>query len=135
VAAVIDTSVWVDLFHPKTPAAVREAACAAVGREDAALCEPVRLELLRGVPDAQLPAVERLLSTVPLLPTPATVWADALSLARRCYREGAPVSSMDTLIAAICTRHQAELVTFDQGFAVLARLARFRLTVLARPSA
>jgi predicted nucleic acid-binding protein len=131
-AAVIDTSVWVDLFHPKTPAPAREAARLAVERDDAALCEPVWLELLRGVPDANYSGVLRFLDTVPMLPTPPTLWADALKLARACFREGHPVSSMDTMIVSICSLHQAELVSFDQGFEPLTRIARVRLVLLTR---
>jgi predicted nucleic acid-binding protein len=132
VAAVIDTSIWVDLFHPKTSSNAREAARLAVEREDAALCEPVRLELLRGVPDAQYAAVQRFLATFPVLPTPPALWEDALHLARMCYRAGQPVSSMDTLIAGVCLFHQAALVTFDSGFQPLAAAGKFPLILLSR---
>lgn len=131
-AAVIDTSVWVDLFHPRTPPAAREAARLAVERDDAALCAPVRLEFLRGVPAAHYAAVERFLGTVPTLAAPPELWTEALHLARACYRGGHPVASMDTLIAAVCAHYRAELVTFDQGFEPLARLGRFPLVVLDR---
>lgn len=131
-AAVIDTSVWVDLFHPKTPIAIREIARRAVEREDAMMCEPVRLEFLRGVPDQHLDAVTKFLDTVPLLGTPPSLWSTALDLARSCYREGRPVSGMDTLIAAVCSHHRTELVTFDQGFEPLARLGGFPLVLLKR---
>jgi predicted nucleic acid-binding protein len=133
-AAVIDTSVWVDLFHPKTPPSVRELARLAVERDDAALCEPVRLEFLRGVPDAHYAAARRFLETVPLLATPPTLWTDALKLARESFRRGHPASGMDTLIAAVCAHHRAELVTFDRGFESLAGVAGFPLVLLTRNS-
>ena len=111
---------------------MRETARIAVERDDAMLCEPVRLEFLRGVPNAHYAAVERFLTTVPLLSTPATLWADALRFARDCHRKGHPVSSMDTVIVAICVHHGAELITFDRGFEPLAKIGQFRLTVLPR---
>ena len=131
-AAVIDTSIWVDLFHPKTPPGARTAARLAVEREDAVLCEPVCLEFLRGVPASHYSAVRDFLESVPILPTPPVLWAEALRLARDCYRGGHPVSSMDTLIAGVCVLHRAELVTFDQGFEPLAKIGGFRLVVLER---
>jgi predicted nucleic acid-binding protein len=39
---------------------------------------------------------------------------------------------MDTLIAAVCAHYRDELVTFDQGFEPLARIAGFPLTVATR---
>ena len=131
-AAVIDTSIWVDLFHPKTASPVRNLARDAVNREEAVLCEPVKLELLRGVPDAHYKDVIRYLDTLPVLPSPASLWTDALALARRCFRSGYPVSSMDTLIAATCAAHRAELLTFDRDFVPLGELGGFKVTVLER---
>nr|MBA3651384.1 PIN domain nuclease [Chthoniobacterales bacterium] len=65
---VIETSVWVDFFRPRTPKAVKLQLKPWVMRHDLALCEPVLCELLRSAPTAQRSFLQRHLATIPVLP-------------------------------------------------------------------
>lgn len=118
--ALIDTCVWVDFFRPKTPAWIRAMASAAINRPDAVICEPVRLELLRGVPAGSESRPARFLATLPLLPTPRELWSEALRHAQACTKGGLTPSTIDLLIATVAVHHRACLVTFDEDFVRMA---------------
>jgi len=129
---LIESSVWVDYLHPKTPRSVRETARTEIARPSARLCEPVILEVLRGTPQKQRTIVEAHFSTIPVLPTPVSLWSDALHLGQVCHDMGWIIGSLDLLIASLCLHHQAELVTFDARFAQIAKAVPIRLRLLKR---
>lgn len=130
---LIDTSVWIDAFHSRTPTAIKMVATAAINRPDALLCEPVHLEFFRGVPERDLTRAQKFLGTVPMLHTPASLWRDALALLRTCEKKGAAISTLDALIAVIALKHNATLATFDQDFLMLQKHCGVSVELLPRP--
>ena len=132
--ALIDTSVWIDAFHPKSPDAVKGLAAAAIDRADALLCEPVYLEFFRGVRDSETKRAQSFLSTLPMLPTPASLWRDALPLLRTCAKEGFTINILDALIAVIALKHAATVVTFDRDFLSLQKHCGVSVELLQRPA-
>ena len=50
-----------------------------------------------------------------------------------CRQIGRTVLSLDLLIAAIAVHHNAELVSFDADFEVIASVSALRLNRLTRP--
>lgn len=133
-AALIDTSVWIDAFHPKSPDEVKGLAAAAIDRADAVLCEPVYLEFFRGVPDSETKRAQGFLSTLPMLPTPPTLWRDALPLLRTCAKKGSTINILDALIAVIALKHAATVVTFDRDFLSLQQHCGVSVEFLQRPA-
>ena len=131
---LIDTSVWIDAFHSRTPRAIKRVAAGAINRADALLCEPVHLEFFRGVPDRELTRAQRFLGTVPMLPTPASLWRDALAILRTCEKKGAAISTLDALIAVIASAHNATIATFDQDFLILQKHCDVSVELLPRPA-
>lgn len=129
---LIDTSVWIDAFHSKTPTAIKLAATAAINRPDALLCEPVHLEFFRGVPERDLARAEKFLGTVPVLRTPSSLWSDALAVLRDCERKGAAISTLDALIAVIALKHAATIATFDRDFLALQTHCGVSVELLSR---
>ena len=129
---VIETSMWVDFFRPKTPVAVKAQIKAWILRPDLALCEPVLCELLRSASAAQRPVIARHFATIPVLSTPSKLWSDATRLGQQCYDAGIIVGALDLLIATVCLHHNVELITFDKLFAEIARISRLRARVLDR---
>ncbi len=87
----------------------------------------VMLEVCRGLRD---PLVRDLylerFSTMVYLPTPNLMWEKAAMLAWEMDRKGRVLPSQDLLIASVCLRHDARLLTRDGHFGVLSglRLAR-----------
>jgi len=133
VGQVIDTCVWIDHLRKRTPYATRQVADAALNDPDALLCEPVRFELLSGASRRERPVLLRRLETMPLLPTPPTLWTEAADVATKACDAGLRVPSVDLLIAAVCIHHGVTLATFDSHFAELARLCTLRVHLLVRP--
>lgn len=131
-ATVIESSVWVDFFRPKTPLAVKEQIRPWILRSDLALCEPIICEILRSGPATERAIIERYFSTVLVLPTPATLWREATRLGQACHDAGVHVGALDLLIATVCLHHAAVLVTFDQAFNGIAKVSRMRVNVLQR---
>ncbi len=114
--ALIDTCVWIDFFHPKSTKALRQIAADQIDREDAVICEPVFAEIFHGLPSAKAGRVIEHLQTVPLLPTPHSLWKETANFIRTCTSHGRPVGTMDAVIAVIAKHHSSEVVTFDRGF-------------------
>lgn len=131
-ATVIETSMWVDFFRPKTPLAVKNQIKPWILRADAALCEPVVSELLRSAAARERPLIQRHFATLPMLPTPASLWSEATRLGQDCCDAGLLVGALDLLIATVCVHHDASLVTYDAAFARMARLGRLQAHVLVR---
>jgi len=131
---VIDSSLWVDYFRPKTPLSVKRQVDILVRAPDIVLCEPILFELLRAVTRAPGKIVEQYFSTIPVLSTPRGLWMDARLLGQRCATAGHLPRSMDLLIAQICLHHQAVLTTFDHGFVCLSKVCSLRLNLLIRSS-
>lgn len=125
---------WVDFFRPKTPLRVKSQIKPWVLRDDAAICEPVVCELLRSAAVHERPLIQRHFATMPILPTPTSLWTEATRLGQDCYDAGVIVGALDLLIAAVCIHHGASLVTFDAVFAKMAPLSRLQANVLVRGS-
>ncbi len=131
--SLIDTSVWIDAFHPRTTSAIRAVATTAINRRDAVLCEPVRLELLRGASERDVTRIERHIATVPMLPTHTSLWGDTIPILRACARKGNTVNTVDGLIAAIAVKHKAIVVSFDRDFLLLREVCDLQVEILPRP--
>ena len=132
--ALVDTSVWIDAFHSKSPDAVKVMAAAVIDRADAVLCEPVYLEFFRGVPDSESKRAQGFFSTLPMLPTPPSLWRDALPLLRTCAKKGSTINILDALIAVIALKNSATVVTFDQDFLSLQQHCGVSVELLQRPT-
>lgn len=131
-ATVIETSMWVDFFRPKTPLVVKERIKPWMLRHDIALCEPVVCELLRSAAAAERALIGKHFASIPLLHTPSTLWREATELGQQCYDAGILIGALDLLIAAVCIHHGATLVTFDEHFGAIAKLSQLNAHVLTR---
>ena len=131
-AVLIDSSVWVDYFRPKTPIPVRKQAAAIIDSAEIFLCEPVQFEILRSAPSAGRDLITRTFATVPLLPTPFDLWSRATELGRKCGSRGYQITAMDILIAQIALSFHLELVTFDTEFAHIAQVSPLKVNLLKR---
>ena len=92
------------------------------------MCEPIALELLAGARADSLAEVQRLVDGLPSLALDPTLDSRvAADLARRASTSGRTVrSSMDCLIAAVATRHDAVVVHHDRDFEMLASVSPLR---------
>jgi predicted nucleic acid-binding protein len=129
---IIDSSLWVDYFRGKTPAAIRYQAAQYINSAEARLCEPIRLEILHAARDLERDKIESTFDTVLMLDTPDDIWEKAILLGQKCVDSGFNAHSMDLLIAVTCLDADSTLITYDSHFAKIAQVCSLKLNLLAR---
>lgn len=128
-----DSALWIDFTRAKTAQAVKQQIAPYLASRHTVLCEPVRFEVLRGERKTDRLKTEALLNTVPMVPTPEGLWQDAERFGQLCQDAGLTVPPLDLLIAAVAVRHRAEVVTFDEHFALMTMvLTTLRVRKLTR---
>lgn len=132
-ATVIDTSVWIDFFHPETSAAVRGFIRQVLDSDDIYSCAPVLFELLRSAPEKQQRSLSDFFTTVPELPISPNLWSEATKLGQICSRQGLSIRSLDLLIAQCCLASRLSVTTFDQDFLLLAKVCSLKVNFLKKP--
>jgi predicted nucleic acid-binding protein len=130
---LIDTSLWIDLTRTRSPAALKELVTPHVNDPEACLAEPIIFELLRFATDSETRALVKHFETLPVLTTPNDLWSQAANLGQRCRKAGISAGAMDLIISTLAIHHDAELVTFDADFLVIARATDLRVEVVVRP--
>jgi len=130
---LLDTSLWIDFTRTRSPVALKECIAPYVLDPAAHLAEPVRFEVLRAARPQEARLLEAQFDTLPMLPTPADLWQQAINLGQACRQIGRTVLSLDLLIAAVALHHNAKLVSFDADFETIASVSALRLNRLTRP--
>lgn len=133
-ATLIDTSLWVDFTRARSPRKLKQFIAPFIFDPDAHLAEPIVFEVLRHATPAEAKAIGQQFQTLPMLPTPAALWSDALALGQICRAKSVTVNSLNLLIAAVALHHGAEVITFDDDFRKIAGLSALRAKVLTRPT-
>jgi predicted nucleic acid-binding protein len=98
---LLDTSLWIDVARARSPAALKQCVVPYVLDPAAHLAEPVRFEVLRAARPEEARLLEAQLAALPLLPTPADLWQQAIALGQACRRIGRSVLSLDLQVAAV----------------------------------
>ena len=106
---LLDTTVAVDYLRGKSTAVLLLDELA--GRSDVVASELVRFELLAGVRDDELPAIEHFLSALEWVPVDADVARLGGALARRYRPSHGGIEDTDYLIGATALLLDAELLT------------------------
>src|SRR2546423_11274002 len=101
VAALIDSSLWIDFIRSRSPRALKEFIAPYVLAPDAAVAEPIVFEVLRHALDDEIPAVSAQLNAMPMLQTPEDLWTRAAVLGQRCRKKGITAGSIDLLIVTV----------------------------------
>ena len=130
---LLDTSLWIDFTRTRSPVALKQCNAPYVLDPAAHLAEPVRFEVLRAARPHEARLLEAQFDTLPMLPTPADLWQQAINLGQACRQIGRTVLSLDLLIAAVALHHNAKLVSFDADFETIAAVSALRLNRLTRP--
>ena len=104
-------------------------------RDELAICDAVRMELLAGASDEwEFRRVNDLLDRVDQVAVVAADYDEAAMLYRQCRRAGETVRKLiDCLIAAVAVRVEAPVLHRDSDFDVLARHTRVQSYPLTAP--
>jgi len=107
---LVDTSAWIDFYHPKGDPAVKQHLTRALGRDDVTIVAPIIAELLAGTrTDEEGRMLEDDLRGLGLLPLG---WDEAVTagrFAQSLNRTGRRMPLVDLLIAAAARRHGREV--------------------------
>ena len=129
---LIDTSAWIEYFRATgSAAAVEVRRLLSEEADQAAMCEPVAMEILSGAGDDSTYAkLERLVNGLPSLNIDTSVdFRVAAQIYRAARRAGRTIRSInDCLIAAVAIRHSARIVHRDSDFEVIASMTNLVAT-------
>lgn len=107
---LVDTSAWIEFYHPQGAKRVKQALAEALEREEVAVVAPVVVELLRGAKtESAYRVLHDDLRAVSCLPLGWEEAATAAYLGWKLRRAGQSVPTIDLLIAAAAQRHQHEV--------------------------
>lgn len=118
---LVDTSAWIEFYHPRGAQSVKTALAQALEVHEVAVVAPVVLELLSGARTEE--DYGRLSEDLAALECLPLGWEEAqvgAELGRKLARAGRRVPAVDLLIAAAAQRHGYEIWHYgDAHFAVL----------------
>lgn len=127
----VDTSVWSLALRRDEPAGRAEVGMLmrAIERGETLLTTGLVLqELLQGFagPKSRSQIVERF-SAFPLIVPDRYDHIDAAALRNDCRRRGVQIGTIDALLAQLCLRYDATLLTADEDFTRVAEHSRLKL--------
>jgi len=107
---LVDTSAWIDFYHPKGDHAVKHAVAHALDDDEVGVVAPVIAELLAGAPsDAAAKRLQEDLRALQIIPLGWDEAEIAGRFARALLRLGRRTPMIDLLIAAAAHRHGYEI--------------------------
>ncbi len=109
---LVDTSCWIEYFHPQGNAGVKKRLSAEVRKGTVATCGAVLCELFRGVSVDEAQRLRVVFSGLQNIPTLDEDWATVQDLALRLKAEGFQPPILDMLVAVVCKRSGATLWHF-----------------------
>lgn len=122
-AVLVDSSLWVHQLRKSGETGKRDRVNALLAIGEAAWCQPVRLELWRGVTDdAERKTLRQYEKVLPDYEISSSVWERAVRLADRGRAAGLTVPLADLLVFACAKIHDVELAHDDRHFDELAKL-------------
>lgn len=129
---LIDSSVWIDYFSPRTQvpplAELWDRVDSLIATGEAAVTGMVRLEVLGGARNERdYQQLEQALRGLVALPVTDVTWEQAAAIAFRLRRRGLTVPFTDALIASVALQAEAVLLHRDRHFDTIA--AHFPLRV------
>lgn len=131
-ALLIETTLWVDYTRAHSPRKVKELVAPYILDTDSFLAEPVVFEMYRAATASERVELAKLFELIPVLKTPEDIWMRAAELGQACRDGKYDAGALDLLIAAVALEHDAEVVTFDQGFLKMAKVSELRVRILTK---
>jgi len=123
---LIDTSAWIEfLRNPLSPCFVEVTKL--LGNK-AAICDPIKMEILAGARDEHhLHSLKRLLSRPKRIETISIDYENAAEIYRAGRRVGLTVRShIDCLIAAVAIRNDAPVLHADHDFDMISKITNIK---------
>jgi predicted nucleic acid-binding protein len=124
---LVDTSCWIEYFHPDGNAQVKERLSAEVGKGTVVICGAILCELFRGVSVDQARRLREVFSGLRNIPTLEEDWSSVQDLALRLKAEGFQPPILDMLVAVVSNRSGATVWHFgDQHFPIIQKVLNMK---------
>jgi predicted nucleic acid-binding protein len=124
---LVDSSIWIEAARRQGDLGCKVALEALLEEYEAALCAPVRLEVLGGARKQERRALAAGLAIVPYLPLSETTWNLALQNAWRLRDAGITAPWNDVLIASASMEHGCRVYARDKHFDAMQSVIGLRL--------
>lgn len=133
---LLDSSAWIEFFHPRGDSNVKRRMAEVIERDEVATVAPVVAELLVGArTSSERQTIERGLRALKLLPLGWEEAALAAGLGQALERRGHRVPLVDLLIAAAALHGRCDVWhAGDQHYDAIARVGGIRVLNLRRSS-
>lgn len=116
---LVDSCVWITALRRQGDLFVKCAVEGLLDEYEAALCSPVRLEVLGGARRDDRKNLDAYFSVLPYLQAREEDWTAACENARRLAEKGVRVPWFDLLIATISMRVGCRLYSIDKHFVLM----------------
>ena len=124
---LVDSSVWIAAARRDGDLGCKVALERLLEEYEAALCPPVRLEVLGGARQVDRLRLRNAFSILPFFQVTEAVWERALALAWKLRDAGHTVPWNDILIAAVSLDRGCRVYARDRHFEVMREVAGLRL--------
>jgi predicted nucleic acid-binding protein len=124
---LVDSSVWIEAARRQGDLACKVALEALLEEYEAALCSPVRLEVLGGARKEERRALAAGFAVIPYVQTTETTWNLALENGWRLRDAGVQAPWNDLLIASSSIEHGCRVYARDKHFDLMQRVLGIRL--------
>ncbi len=124
---LIDSSCWVDYYHPDGDSRIQTAVAEAFESDEAAICGVIRIEILGYIArQAEYDAASEDFSGMHNLPITNSEFDTAVAIGRALRAKGASVPATDLLIAAAAINNNAVLLHCDRHFLMIAKYSALK---------
>ena len=120
---LIDSSIWIEAGRPNGDLLCKVALEALLEAYEAALCSPVKLEVLGGTRAAERRLLEEDFAVIPYFAASERHWTRALQLGWHLRDRGHTIKNNDLLIAAIALEIGCRVYARDRHFDLMAEHA------------
>lgn len=119
---IVDTSAWVESFHPKGDIKLKEAVKRLITEGKVLLPGIIKVEILRGTKSQkEYERLDELLNGLTYLPVEENFWGRLARFSFDLFRKGIAVPLVDTYIALLAIENNASLLHCDQHFDLIAQ--------------
>jgi predicted nucleic acid-binding protein len=124
---IVDSSVWIEAARRQGDLACKVALEALLEEYEAALCSPVKLEVLGGARKEERRALAAGLAVIPYVQVTETTWELALANAWRLRDAGLQAPWNDVLIASVSIERACRVYARDKHFDLMSQAIGVRL--------
>ena len=123
---LVDSSVWIEAARRQGDLACKVALESLLEEYEAALCSPVRLEVLGGARKEERSRLAAGFAVIPYVPVTEPTWNLALENAWRLRDAGLQAPWNDVLIASVSIEHGCRVYARDKHFDLMAQTIGIR---------